>query len=159
PILSANCWKCHGADKRRAGLDLRTVHAMLKGGDDGPVLVKGAADKSLLFTQIASRAMPPGKMKLTPAQVSTIRAWIDAGAPAANSARVEASSASDRARQHWAFRPLARPAIPAVRSGQPIRTPIDAFVLARLEGKGLGFSPEADRYVLLRRASYALVGL
>src|SRR5262249_58024484 len=68
-------------------------------------------------------------------------------------------ASGDRPREHWPFRPLPRPAIPAVRSGQPIRTPIDAFVLAKLEGKGLGFSPEADRYVLLRRASYALVGL
>src|SRR5215468_3734387 len=103
PILSANCWKCHGADKRQAGLDLRTLPAMLKGGDDGPVLVKGAADKSLLFKQIASRTMPPGKMKLTPAQVRTIRAWIDAGAPAAKSASVEVAAPGDRARQHWAF--------------------------------------------------------
>jgi hypothetical protein len=158
PILSANCWKCHGADKR-AGLDLRTLPSMLKGGDDGPVLVKGAAGKSLLFKQIASRTMPPGRMKLTPAQVNTIRAWINAGAPAAHSARVEGAPSGDQARQHWAFRPLARPAIPAVRSSLPIRTPIDSFVLAKLESKGLGFSPEADRHVLLRRASYALVGL
>src|SRR5262249_53397176 len=147
PILSVNCWKCHGADKRRAGLDLRTLPAMLKGGDDGPVLVKGAADKSLLVTQIASGTMPPGKMKLTPAQVSTIRAWIDAGAPAARSGSVGAAPPSDGAGKHWAFHPLPRPAIPAVRNSQPIRTPIDSFILAKLESKGLGFSPQADRNV------------
>ena len=148
PILSASCWKCHGADKRRAGLDLRTLPAMLKGGDDGPVLVKGAADKSLLITQIASGTMPPGKMKLTPAQVSTIRAWIDAGAPAAKSASVEVASSADRARQHWAFRPVKKVEPPPDPSGWA-HHPIDRFLAAGLRKQGLTPVGPADRPLIL----------
>jgi hypothetical protein len=60
PILTSHCLKCHGATTRKSGLDLRTVSAMLAGGTDGPVLVKGHAEKSLLFEQVSKGIMPPG---------------------------------------------------------------------------------------------------
>src|SRR6516164_8047594 len=81
PILAANCLKCHGATKPKSGLDLRTPAAMLKGGAGGPVLVKGAADKSPLYEMAANKKMPPDKApKLTDAQLTILRNWINAGA-------------------------------------------------------------------------------
>src|SRR5262249_40409461 len=81
PILTAHCLKCHGGEVKKFGLDLRTVTAMLQGGTSGPVLVKGHADKSLLYEQVSKHVMPPAKAaKLTDAQITAIRDWIDAGA-------------------------------------------------------------------------------
>ena len=81
PILQAKCLECHGASKPKAGLDLRTKTAMLKGGDSGPVLTPGSADKSLLWNKVYYNRMPPGKArKLTAAQKKLIRDWIVAGA-------------------------------------------------------------------------------
>jgi mono/diheme cytochrome c family protein len=162
PILTAHCFKCHGAEKRKGGLDLRTVGGMLQGGDDGPVVVKGSAEKSILFEQIATHAMPPGKApKLTDAQVHTIRDWINGGARAD---RPEESVAAvpmvrEQDRQFWAFRPPVRPPVPAVQHADRVRSPIDAFVLAKLEARGLTFAPDAARATLLRRVSFDLTGL
>src|SRR5262245_9816875 len=78
PILSANCWKCHGGENRKAGLDLRTPPLVFRGSDKGPVVVKGSAEQSLLYQKIAAGAMPPGKLlKLTKEQVEVVRRWID----------------------------------------------------------------------------------
>jgi hypothetical protein len=159
PILQARCLKCHGDATRKAGLDLRTPAAMLRGGTGGPVLVKGDAAKSLLFEQVATHTMPPGKTaKLTAAQIQTLRAWIDAGAPA-DRAETAFATVAARDRDFWAFRPPVRPAVPPVKRTDRVRTPIDAFVLARLEAKGLSFSPDADRLTLLRRVHHDLLGL
>jgi hypothetical protein len=158
PILSANCWKCHGTGKLKAGLDLRTPAALAKGSDNGPVLVAGAAERSLLFEKISTGEMPPGKTKLTAAQVQIVRDWINTGASATASAEV-LSPLTDADRQHWAFRLPARPSIPSVQHADQVRTPVDAFLLRRLEAKGLAFAPEADRGTLLRRASLDLLGL
>src|SRR6516225_5555021 len=77
PILSAHCIKCHGEQAKKSGLDLRSVTAMLKGGTSGPVLVKGHADKSLLYEQISKAVMPPDKNpKLSSRQIDTVRDWI-----------------------------------------------------------------------------------
>jgi hypothetical protein len=158
PILSANCWKCHGPDKPKAGLDLRTPAGMAKGGTSGPVLIPGAADQSLLFEKVSTDEMPPGKAKLTAAQVRVLRDWINSGAPAGPTVPAP-SPVAENDRQHWAFRPPARPAVPSVRQRDRVRTPIDAFLLARLEAKGLTFAPDADRVSLVRRASLDLLGL
>src|SRR5207244_1327578 len=81
PILTAHCLKCHGTETRKSGLDLRSPAAMLKGGDNGPVLVKGKADKSPLYELTAKKTMPPEKLpKLSDAQLDVIRHWIEAGA-------------------------------------------------------------------------------
>src|SRR3954470_16379277 len=61
PILTAHCFKCHGLEARKAGLDLRSVGMMLRGGDNGPTIVRGSAEKSMLFERIADRSMPPEK--------------------------------------------------------------------------------------------------
>jgi mono/diheme cytochrome c family protein len=149
PLLASHCLKCHGGDARKGGLDLRTPGSMLEGGKHGPVLVKGSPDKSPLVARVTKQEMPPGKDKLTDAQVALLRDWINAGAP---SERGDAGPT-------WAFRPVARPAVPAVQHPDRVRTPLDAFVLARLEREGFTLAPEADPATLIRRVSFDLVGL
>jgi hypothetical protein len=159
PILSANCFKCHGGEVKKSGLDLRSVTAMLKGGTSGPVLVKGHADKSLLYEQVSKNVMPPDKApKLSARQIDIIRDWIDAGAITERPEKaVEAVSAQDR--EFWSFRPAVRPAVPAVKHAERVRTPIDAFVLAKLEANNLTFSSGAERLTLMRRVFFDLIGL
>lgn len=159
PILNTHCIKCHGAEVKKNGLDLRTPAAMLRGGTNGPVLMKGQADKSPLFEQIAKKEMPPGKnSKLTDVQVTLIRDWINAGTKAEQADKAgDLVTAKDRL--HWSFRPLVIPLPPPIRKTAKVRTAIDSFLLARLEENGLGFSKEAERLTLLRRASFDLVGL
>jgi len=162
PILSAHCLKCHG-EKRKGGLDLRSPATMLKGGESGPALVPGAAGKSLLFEMISKGEMPPRKEeKLTAKQVAILKAWIDAGERTASPVVVRKAlppKIPERDRQFWAFQKPVRPSVPRVRHVEQVRTPIDAFILARLEAKGLTLSFDAGRAVLLRRIYFDLIGL
>ena len=164
PILTAHCFKCHGLEAAMVGLDLRTPPLILRGGDNGTIVTKGSADESLLYKRISTATMPPsGELKLREEQIETIRRWIDAGLPASRTygdvTKTEAPSISDEDRQYWAFQKLARPKVPAVRRKSRVRTPIDSFVLAKLEAKGLGFSGEAGKRALIRRAYFNLIGL
>jgi hypothetical protein len=164
PILQAKCWRCHGQDKLKAGLDLRSRAGLLKGGETGPAITRGAAKDSLLWEKLAANQMPPGKVKLTAEEKAVIRAWLDGGARDAGGAEAQPTDSdtrqvTDSERQFWSFRPPVRPAIPAVRHVDLVRNPIDAFVLQALEKLGLTLSPEADRLTLLRRAYFDLIGL
>ncbi|MDR3636505.1 MAG: PSD1 and planctomycete cytochrome C domain-containing protein [Isosphaeraceae bacterium] len=160
PLLKAHCLKCHGSAKREGGLDLRTKTDMLKGGDSGPALVPGAVDESLLYTVLSQGEMPPKpNARLTVAQVALIKDWVVAGAPAphAGAAPPAVVKGGEPGRPHWAFQGLARPNAPPVRDR--VRTPVDAFVLAKLEAKGLRYAPDADVLTLVRRAYLDLIGL
>jgi hypothetical protein len=160
PLLQARCLRCHGEKKPKAGLDLRSKTGMLAGGESGPALVPGAADKSLLFEMVHKGEMPPRKKdRLSDEQVALIKAWINGGAPAASSGDAAVKPIPRAARSFWAFQKPVRPAVPRVREAARVRTPIDTFVLARLEAKGLTLSPDADRGVLLRRVYFDLIGL
>jgi mono/diheme cytochrome c family protein len=152
PILSENCYACHGPDeaKMEGGLRLDTREFALKGGESGKAIVPGDAGKSLLIERILHRdpdeVMPPPdkKERLKPEQAALIRKWIEEGAEWG---------------VHWAFVAPRRPPVPAVKDGAWVKNPIDRFVLARLEGQGLAPSPEADSATLLRRLSLDLAGL
>jgi hypothetical protein len=162
PILTARCLKCHSGTKPKAKLDLQTRSGMLKGGESGPALVPGSAAKSLLFDMVDKKEMPPPKSgSLTAEQVAVVRAWINGGAPSQAAAIPDATTTkiTEQDRKFWAFQRPVRPGVPAVRHVERVRTTIDAFVLARLEAKGLTLSPEADRAVLVRRAFFDLIGL
>jgi hypothetical protein len=157
PILRNHCVKCHGGDERKGGLDLRTVDAMIHGGDGGAALVRGNSGESLILERVRSKEMPPGaNPKLGDQQVAILRAWIDAGALVESTS---GSSGSNAAASFWAFRPPKRPPIPTVGRTEKVRNAVDAFVLARLEAKGLDFSPEASRRSLVRRLYFDLWGL
>ncbi|HVR85036.1 MAG TPA: DUF1553 domain-containing protein [Planctomycetota bacterium] len=165
PVLAERCLGCHGAGakKQKGGLSLDTREALLQGGDSGPALVPGDAQKSLLLRAIRyddpELRMPPPKEKtrLSPEQVADFEAWIRRGAAYPRSAAVSRKADPEwEARRTWVFRPPADPPVPEARPGE---NPIDAFLLRKLEAKGLPFAPEADRRILLRRASFDLLGL
>ncbi len=169
-IVNFKCIGCHGRRKQEAGLDLRSRESILRGGVSGPAMVPDRPDQSLLIQRISAAEMPPKelveKAKLIPvtaAELETLRRWIAAGAPpGAPEIPVIPSTdplvnASDR--EFWSFRSPIRPAVPAVRQRDLVRTPIDAFLLEKLEKKQLSYSPQADRLTLLRRAYLALIGL
>ncbi len=159
PILSDHCFKCHGSAVRKADLDLRSPARIEKGGASGPAIEKGAAGKSLLYEQVSERKMPPGKAaKLSDIEIRLIGRWIDSGAPG-DAAAEETAGPSESARSHWAFRPPAKAPIPLVKTKEAVQTPIDAFILARLEAKELTFSPQAEKWKLIRRATFDLTGL
>ena len=164
PIFKAYCWHCHGGEACLAGLDLRTFPLVLRGGKSGPTIVRGSSKESLIFKKFGGELAkhPPENSGPTAAHLATLRAWIDAGAPAADEGRPLSAAesppltAADRGR--WAFQPPVRPKVPHV-SSSTVRTPIDAFLLKKLEERGLSFSPPADRSTLIRRASFDVIGL
>src|SRR4029077_10229245 len=113
-----------------AELDFRSLPLILKGGKNGKILEPGSAEESRLYQKLAAREMPPGEaLKPTDAHVATIKAWIDAGAPAKYTGgpltddEDPQPGADDR--DWWAFRKPARPAVPAVRNAHLVRTPVD----------------------------------
>src|SRR5262245_59352791 len=156
PLLAEHCLACHGPKKRMGGLRLDSRAAMLKGGDSGPA-VKPGDDGSLLLRAVRHTGelkMPKGK-KLPPTAVAALATWVKAGAPWPAE---RAATAADAWKKHWAFRPVKRPPVPDVK-GALARNPIDRFLLAKLQAKGLSFSPPAGEDVIRRRLSFALTGL
>jgi hypothetical protein len=163
PLLKAHCFECHGEGKRlKGGLDVRLRRFLLKGGDSGPAIVAGKTDGSLLFDKIASQEMPPGKKKLGRAEVALIGRWISEGARTSRPEPEHIAAGvhiTEEERGFWSFQPIRRPQPPRTMYAGAVRTPIDTFILAKLEEKGLSLSPEADRRTLIRRATFDLTGL
>jgi mono/diheme cytochrome c family protein len=163
PLFKVYCLTCHGeGEKLRGGLDLRLRRLAVQGGDSGPAIVPGKSDRSLLYQRVRDGEMPPGKKKLAPEEVARIGRWISGGARVEGPEPKAVGSGmliTAKDRSFWAFQPIRTPAIPAVRSRQSVRSPVDAFLLAKLEGQGLTFAPEVDRRTLIRRATLDLHGL
>ncbi|MEX0611517.1 MAG: DUF1549 domain-containing protein, partial [Pirellulales bacterium] len=159
PILAAHCAGCHGENKREAALDLRSVEALRTGGESGPALVQKRPEESLLYQRVAAGEMPPDdRKKLDDDQIAVLRDWIAAGAPAADPLRSADATVSDHDRQFWAFQPLSRPPAPAVGNPAAVQTPVDAFILSRLDAAGLALAPKAGKAALVRRAYLDLLG-
>jgi hypothetical protein len=177
-ILTAKCVRCHGPEKQKSGLRLDTRGAVLEGGIDGPAILPGKSAESDLVRRILGQTKPRMPYKEPPleaAEIAAIRAWIDAGAPGPAEAKAEATATTTAAPakaeakagaatdtpapKHWAYVKPLRPELPAVERKEWVKTPIDAFVLARLEHEGLEPSPEAAREILLRRVTLDLTGL
>ena len=150
PILQRNCLACHSSRNPTNGLALDSREAMLRGGRRGPALRPGEARQSLLMEAVAQTGtlrMPPGG-RLKPEEIQALQVWIDAGAPWA-----------EVKPRHWAFELPRRTEPPAVQNVAWPRTPIDRFILARLEKEHLRPSTEADKATLLRRVTLDLIGL
>ena len=163
PILKAHCFQCHGEDQvRESNLDLRLRRWIVQGGDSGPALVAGKPADSLLFQRIESGDMPPGDKSLPTDEIELIANWIRQGA---KTARPEPESINsdefltEEEKQFWAFQPIQRPSVPGAPRADRIRSPIDAFVYAKLQAQQLDFSPPADRRTLIRRLYFDLIGL
>lgn len=165
PILKANCFHCHGEQGvKEGGLDLRLRSLIMRGGDSGPSIQPGHADDSLLLQRIVDGEMPPEDIekRLTEAEIEKIKEWIQQGAPVTHP---EPEAVGDgpiftvEERNFWAFQPVKRPEVPKVKHPELVRTPVDAFLLAKLEAQQMSFNPEASKATLLRRAYMALTGL
>ena len=160
PLFEKHCYECHGPKKQEAGLRLDRRAAALAGGDVGHDIVPGKSDESLLAVAIAGATeevsrMPAKREPLSPAEIASIKSWIDQGAAWPDSAQ----PTSKDSREHWAFRAPVRPVVPAVKDSTWARNDVDRFILARLEAEGLAPSAPADKVTLLRRLSLDLIGL
>ena len=155
-IFETKCAACHG-DARMSGLDLRDRATILKGGKRGPAIIPGKADESLLYKAVRREGelqMPPGKTPLSAPEVNAIRDWINAGAKWESTGTPAAPVPT-----WWSFKKPVRPPVPTVKNAARVRNPIDAFLLAKIEEKGLHPAPEADRRTLARRVYFDLHGL
>jgi hypothetical protein len=168
PVFAEKCVKCHSLTdgKVKGGLALETREGLSKGGDNGPVIVAGNPEKSVLMQRILSKdpdeKMPPKDENLSPQQVQDLMAWIRAGAVDPRTAPTKAPSLSEtasKAKAHWAFQPISKPVVPTVNDRAWVRTPIDAYVLALLERNGMKPNGMADKPTLIRRAYFDLIGL
>jgi len=156
PILTGKCLTCHASDKRKGKLDLSRRSLALTGGKSGPALVAGKAADSLLYQKLVAGEMPP-QNPLAPEQIAAFKKWIEAGAP--YDGEPLTSSVQRAGADWWSLQPIKRPASPGVKNNKWMRTPIDLFILAKLEEKGLAPAPEAGRATLIRRATFDLLGL
>ena len=167
PILVNNCYKCHSkdADKIKGGLLLDTREGLLEGGDDGPAIVPGHPEKSRLMEGVRyadENFQMPTDRKLPDDQIALLDEWIRRGAPDPRSRTLKGSVAATYGgvgRQHWSFLPVVPQEVPKVADAAWCRTPVDNFVLARLEQAGLRPNPPAEKRALIRRATYDLTGL
>ena len=162
PILATHCFNCHGRETQEAGLDLRTVSAMLRGGSAGPVIVRGHPDYSELIAKIESGSMPPdGAEPLSIEQQQLLRDWIEGDAPTSEKIElaVPASKVTAKDRAHWAFRMPVAHDPPQVKAVNRVRGEIDRFILSRLEEQGLTFSDDLPPAQLVRRVYFDLIGL
>jgi len=156
PLLHEKCNACHGALKQKAGLRTDAVQLLRSGGDNGPLVVAGKPDESLLIHAVEGthdvEKMPREGTPLSGEQLTLLRTWIEQGAVAAD------EPIPARPGDHWSFRPPLRPTVPAVKNAV-VRNPIDAFVAADRDRLGLSPLDQAPRQVLLRRVYLDLVGV
>ena len=167
PILKSHCFRCHGATKREAGLDVRRRFTLMTGGDSGPTVSPGMPQKSLLLDLIDDGLMPPeDEPQLSKKQSDVLRRWIAAGAEIAGAEERPLAASNDmadlvpqKARQHWAFQSVRDVAPPDVADRTWLKTPVDAFILAELQQQQWHPAPTATRRTLIRRLYFDLTGL
>jgi len=165
PLLVNRCGDCHGPDTQESRLRLDVRHRAFKGGDFGPVILPGKSTDSELIKRVThgdpERAMPPDD-PLSADEIRLLTDWIDAGAnwPETAADKLARETDHDPRLDHWAWQPLAKPAVPAALPGlADSGNPIDRFLAEKLAEKGLAPAPLADRRTLIRRLSYDLTGL
>lgn len=169
PLLQAKCLKCHGESKPKGGLRLDYREGILKGGDSGPSFVSGKPAESLFLKVIEYKddiQMPPSG-KLSDPEVAIIRQWLKSdlawkkgiGADPSKVVKHEEKPKRIEAKDYWAYQPLKKVAPPQVKDKAWAKNPMDAFILAKLESKGLRPAPVADPISFLRRVTYDLTGL
>jgi mono/diheme cytochrome c family protein len=164
PVLVKNCFACH-TSARMGGLEMKSREALLEGGKDGPVIVPGEPEKSLLIQAIEQThpriKMPPGG-KLKEEEIQDLVTWVKNGAVWPEGGPPVTSSMpviTAKQRAYWAFQPVRKPALPAVKDKSWPKAPIDSFILAALEKRGLEPNKPADKRTLIRRAYFDLIGL
>src|SRR5262245_33534377 len=171
PVLKQNCFRCHGdeTEKIKGGLNLTTRKAVLDGGETGPVVNLAKPADSLLVKAIhykdENHKMPP-KGKMPDKDIATLEKWVTDGLPVSTD-RLGGDIAkappkgviTEEAKRYWVYQPVKRSPVPEVKDKTWVKTPIDAFILAKLEAKGLKPIKPAEKAALVRRAYYDLLGL
>ena len=168
PLLAKNCYQCHSEQAKILYSNLRVDGraTLLNGGARGPAIVPGDPDSSQLIQAVRYEKleMPPGG-RLSADQIEVLVKWVEMGAPwpdleLPDGAKIPTGqmnfAASD---SHWAWKPVQKVSPPPVRDNTWPTDPIDNFVLKKLEAAGLKLSSDADRYTLLRRVYFDLIGL
>lgn len=167
PVLAKNCLGCHGTSKM-GGLEMSSRESVLKGGNSGPAISTDKPADSLLLKVVRhehERIKMPPQGKLGDSDIDTLAAWVKAGAVWPARAVTSSTSKSGKyrisaeQRAFWSFQPVRKPALPQVKNAEWARSPIDRFILSKIEEKGIGPAGPADRRTLLRRATYDLTGL
>jgi hypothetical protein len=169
PIFAEKCSVCHGEEMQMAELQLNTAKGFFKGANSGPVVVPGdpAASRLIQAVSYQERIKMPPTGKLPGEQIEVLTEWVRMGAPWPN-AELEKAQVSDPAKkvepdrnqtEHWAFQPVRDHEPPKVGNKGWVQNPIDNFILAKLEEKGLKPAPAANRLTLLRRVKFDLHGL
>ena len=169
PVLIKRCYDCHSTEKKtKGGLALDTRAGWQHGGDNGPAIIPGDLTKSLVIKAVRyldkDFAMPP-KSRLPADEVAILEEWVKRGAPdprtddAAKAAKPKRSIDLEAGRKFWAFQPVANPTAPAVKDSFWPKDPVDRFLLAKIEAKGLKPASDADRHTWIRRVSLDLTGL
>ncbi|MEW5976245.1 MAG: PSD1 and planctomycete cytochrome C domain-containing protein [Acidobacteriota bacterium] len=180
PILSARCGNCHNDERKYSGFTLETRSGFFSGGWHGPVVLVGKPEQSRLYRRIAhleKTYMPFGQGEPLPAsEIDLIKEWIEGGAEWPEDAqtreeeqarharlkdmeKLENRPVTGEEREWWSFVKPVRPAVPAVKHTARVKNPIDAFILAALEAKGLQPAPMASRQMLIRRVYLDVIGL
>ena len=157
PIFERQCVRCHNDEEHKGGLSLTSSTAAQKGGDSGAAWIAKKPQESLLLQYVEGDKpeMPKNSPPLSPQQITALREWIQSGAEWPEAAVLKDRQFEGQA--WWSLQPLTRPAVPAVSQGS--RSPVDAFIRAKLIEKQLSPSAEADRRTLIRRLSFDLHGL
>ena len=166
PVLQKRCFECHSHENKiKGGLALDSRSGWEHGGDNGPAIVPGSLDKSLLITAVryqnADYEMPP-KGRLPAEEIALLEAWVKQGAADPRVAKTVQSRKTidlNEGRKFWAFQPVTDPSPPSVRNAAWPLDPVDLFVLAKQEQASLQPAGDADRYTWLRRVSLDLTGL
>ncbi len=162
PLLANHCLECHGEDKQ-GGLQLDSRAAMLTGSESGPSIVPGKPDDSRLIRAVRYDGEPkmPPDGKLAAEEIAKLEHWISLGAPAPgdDTPVPKPEDRAEQSRTHWAFQPIVKPSLPTVQDGAWPKSPVDNFILARLEAAGLTPSTPADPRTIYRRASFDVTGL
>lgn len=166
PVLQTHCISCHGPEMQEGGLRLDSLDAINKGGKSGAVIEPGKSAESLLITAINRTdellQMPPDE-KLPADAIKSLTDWVQAGAIHPDGKVLGKAKFPpfdvEEARKFWAFQPVQSPAVLSVKHAELVASPIDAFVVAKLEAEGLSPNAIADKRTLVRRAAFDLTGL
>ena len=171
PMLANECYECHGAKKQKGKLRVDSRDGLLKGGSSGPALVPGDAKKSLLIQSIRhddpDSAMPKDRPKLSDAVIADFVKWVNDGAPDPRDQPASDTAAGDKGwdatftarKDWWSFKPVQKFAPPTVKNTAWSAHPVDQFLLAKIEERGLQPAAPVDRRTLIRRLTFTLTGL
>ena len=163
PLLVRRCAGCHNDSQPSGGLSVLRREALAAGGDSGePAIAPSKPGDSPLLARVVAGEMPPKGPPVPAEEQATLRAWISAGATWPTDrvlSPFEWTSSTRAGRDWWSLQAPLRPTVPTIKRADRVRTPIDAFIIARLEQDELQLNPDADRAMLLRRASLDLLGL